>query len=145
MKRSLSHGAGFLEIDHRESPGLTLADVAHAPGAIAVGAGQHLERDIMQCSHCQRGVVLNPGRVRARAVCPKCHHFLCDSCEAVRVKTGECVPFKAVLDRAHDIAATFARQPDHPAAAFDPLALIPAPTVTVPDGPRIVVTDTQKE
>lgn len=118
MKRSLADGSGFLEIDHRDSPGLTPADVAHIPGAIAVPGGSLLERDIQQCSHCQRGVVLNPGRVRARAVCPKCYHYLCDECEALRVKTGACVPFKAVLDRAATITEKFLGQPDHPEAAI---------------------------
>lgn len=116
MKHSLADGSGYLSIDHTESPGLTPADVAHVPGAMAVPGGALLERDVQQCSHCQRAVVLNPGRVRARAVCLKCHHFICDGCEAIRVKTGECVPFKAVLDRAVDVAEKYAGQPDHPAA-----------------------------
>jgi len=120
MKRSLASGSGYLQIDHTNSPGLTEADVAGVPGAIAVPGGSMLERDVQQCSHCQRGVVLNPGRVRDRAVCPKCHHYLCDSCEAARVASGgACVPFKQVLDRAFEIAEQFVGQPDHPEAAFD--------------------------
>jgi len=120
MKRSLASGSGYLQIDHTNSPGLTEADVAGVPGAIAVPGGSMLERDVQQCSHCQRAVVLNPGRVRDRAVCPKCHHYLCDSCEAARVASGgACVPFKQVLDRAFEIAEQFVGQPDHPEAAFD--------------------------
>jgi hypothetical protein len=116
--RSRSEQAGYLVIDHRESPGLSPADVAHVPGAVAVGEGQQFERDVKQCSHCQRAVVLNPGRVRARAVCLKCDAFICDSCEDLRVATNECVPFKAVLDRAQTISEKFAGQPDHPDAAI---------------------------
>lgn len=97
--RTLGSHSGYLEIDHRDSPGLTLADVAHVPGAIAVPKGAMLERDVKQCTHCQRAVVLNPGRVRTRAVCPKCYHYICDSCERLRVATGQCVPFTAVLER----------------------------------------------
>lgn len=103
--RTLGSHAGFLEIDHTHSPGLSPADVAHVPSTIAVGAGQRLERDVKQCSHCQRAVVLNPGRVRDRAVCPKCYHYICDSCDTLRVATGECVPFMAVMERAETFLA----------------------------------------
>lgn len=114
MKKSLAHGSGYLEIDHRDSPGLLPEDVAHVPGAVAVGPGEHFERDVQMCSHCQRGVLLNPGRVRARAVCPKCYHFICDPCEAIRAATGECVPFKARIEQAQEIAEKVACQPDSP-------------------------------
>jgi hypothetical protein len=117
--RRLGSHTGFLEIDHRDSPGLSAADVAHMPNALPVAAGQHLERDVKQCSHCQRMVVLEPNRVRARAYCGKCDHYICDSCEAIRVKTGECVPFLKRLDQAATIAEKFVRQPDHPDARPD--------------------------
>lgn len=135
MKQSLSAGSGYLVIDHSNSPGLTPADVAHVPGAIAVGAGEVLERDVQNCSHCQRQVWLNPGRVRARAVCPKCYHFICDGCEAMRVATGQCVPFKAVLERAQAVAERYVGQPDHPDAELSPERL------SQPEPPRIVLTD----
>lgn len=106
MKRSLSHGAGYLVIDHSNSPGLTAADVAGIPDAQAVPAGTVLERDVLTCSHCQRAVVLEPGRVRARGYCPKCHHYICDTCETIRAKTGACVPMQQTLDRAWDSADT---------------------------------------
>lgn len=136
MKRSLAHGAGYVIVDHRESPGLTPADVAHVPGAAAVAGGAVLERDVMTCSHCQRGVLLNPGRVRARAVCPKCHAYLCDGCEAIRVAAGgTCVPFAQVLERASAVAERFVAQPDHPeAAGVNDLAVLAAPAA-----PRIIV------
>lgn len=135
MKHSLADGSGYLVIDHRDSPGLTPADVAGVPGAMAVPGGQQLERDIQQCSHCQRGVVLNPGRVRARAVCQKCDHYICDGCAELLAATGQCVPFKAVLDRAATIAEKFSGQPDHPEAVIDAQAL------AQPAAPRIVLTD----
>lgn len=99
MKRSLAHGSGYLTIDHRESPGLTPADVAHVPGAVAVGAGQQFEADIQQCTHCQRGVLLNVDRVRPRGYCARCDHFICDSCEAIQARTVDHVPFAKVIDR----------------------------------------------
>lgn len=147
MQHRLSDGAGYLEIDHRESPGLTPAQVAHMPGALAVGRGDFLERDVKQCSHCQRMVVLEPARVRDRAVCPGCHHFICDGCETMRAASGKCVPFLQVLDRAATIAERFAHEPDHPDAglALDDLRT-PVATVAVPGRPqptdaRVVLTD----
>lgn len=136
MKHSLADGSGYLEIDHRDSPGLTPADVAGMPGAVAVAGGQRLEADVQQCSHCQRAVVLNPGRVRARAVCTKCMHFICDGCDAIRLASGgACVPFKQVLDRAATIAEKFVGQQDHPEAAIELDAL------QQPSAPTIVLTD----
>jgi hypothetical protein len=96
---SLKSGAGYLIVDHRDSPGLTPADVAHVPGAIPVGAGSLLERDVLTCSHCQRGVILEPLRTRDRGYCPKCDHYICDACETIRVKTGACVPMVQQLDQ----------------------------------------------
>jgi hypothetical protein len=116
MLKSLRHGAGYLQIDHRDSPGLTADDVAHVPGAIAAPGGTVTERDVKQCSHCQRAVVLHPLRVRDRGFCPKCNSYVCDACEDIRVRTGECVPFVKVLDTAQNIAEKFVGQPDHPDA-----------------------------
>lgn len=102
---SLKQHAGYLVIDHRDSPGLSAADVAHVPGAVAVGAGQVFEVDVLSCSHCQREVRLNSKRVRPRGYCPKCNHYICDTCEAIRARSGECVPMVKVLDQAYDAAA----------------------------------------
>ena len=125
---SLKQHAGFLEIDHRESPGLTPADVAHVPGSIPVAGGSLLERDVQMCSHCQRGVVLEPLRTRDRGYCPKCNHFVCDSCETIRVKTGECVPFVKVLDVAHNHAEKFVGREDSPEAT---------PKIILTDGAKV--------
>lgn len=106
MLKSLRHHAGYLEIDHRDSPGLTAADVAHIPGAMPVAAGSVLERDVKQCSHCQRTIVLQPLRVRDRGYCPKCDHYVCDDCETIRVKTGACVPAVQMFDAVQNRLAT---------------------------------------
>jgi hypothetical protein len=116
--KTLSQGTGYLVIDHRDSPGLSPADVAGVPGAIAAPGGVLTEHDVAMCSHCQKGVLLHPGRVRARAVCPKCHHFICDRCESIRVASGVCRPFEAVLDDAAERATKYAGQPDHPEAGI---------------------------
>ncbi len=140
MKHSLKDGGGFLEIDHRESPGLTPADVAHVPGAIAVGQGEHFETDVYQCSHCQRTVVLRAaaGKMGERGYCQKCDRYICNSCERTRVASGGlCVPFKAVLDQAAAISEKFVGQPDHPGAHVNPVAAAASAATT----PRIVLTD----
>jgi hypothetical protein len=106
-KRSLE---GYLEIDHRESPGLT-PEQARAASRFAcvpmlpVGAGQILKTSTINCSHCERLVVKNPARVRERGYCPKCDSYVCDWCEAERVRTGVCRPFKQVIDEFIDAAA----------------------------------------
>ncbi len=102
---SLKQHAGYLQIDHRDSPGLTPADVAHVPSAFAVSGGSMLERDVKTCSHCQRAIVLEPLRVRDRGYCQKCDHYICDSCETIRVKTGACVPMTQTMDRMQALAA----------------------------------------
>lgn len=78
-KRSLE---GYLLIDHR-----------------ATGIGGMVESATLTCSHCQRQVVLNPARTRERHYCPKCDHYVCDGCEAVRVASGgACRTYKQIMD-----------------------------------------------
>ncbi len=123
---SLKQHAGYLTIDHRDSPGVRPEDVAHVPGAFAVAGGQQLERDVLTCSHCQRAVILEPLRVRDRGYCQKCHHYICDQCETIRVKTGACVPMSQTMDRMQALAAHGTIVP-HDALSAPPLRL------TVPD------------
>lgn len=82
-KRSLE---GYLMVDHRAGYGL--------------GSMRGLvEQAVATCSHCQRGVVRNPGRTRERAWCPKCDHYICDECEVVRVASGgACKTWKQIMD-----------------------------------------------
>lgn len=99
MPFSKRENDGYVLIDHRDSPGFTL-DQARAAGrsriAPFVGAGKRLEAATITCAHwpCGRVVVINPDRVRQRNYCPKCDHYICDWCEAERVRTGICKPFK---------------------------------------------------
>ena len=85
---------GYLLIDHRAGPGLNCC---------GLGAGTVFESAIVTCSHCQRGIVLNPSRTRERAYCPNCDHYICDNCEAVRAQTG-CKTFKQVMDEVCEAA-----------------------------------------
>lgn len=118
MKRSLSHGAGYLIIDHRDSPGVTLADVAHIPNgaAMVVPGGTFHESDILLCWHCRGRCYKNQDRVRPRGYCGKCDHYVCDRCETIRVKTGECVPWDKIIDALENQAEKFIGREDHPDA-----------------------------
>ena len=92
---------GYLLIDHRNSMGFTEAEARKVGlDGLPVGPHQRLETATINCSHCQRMVILNPDRSRSRGYCPKCDHYLCDQCEAERVRTGICRPWKQVMDEA---------------------------------------------
>lgn len=94
-KRSLE---GYLLVDHRAGYGL-------GPRGTPMGHGSVFEAGIVTCSHCQRGVIVNPLRTRDRAYCPKCDHYICDQCEAARVASGgECRPFKQIVDEVQEAA-----------------------------------------
>lgn len=105
---SLRSLEGYMEVDHRESPGFTM-EQAFATGwrriAGQVGKGQRAQMPIATCGHtrngflCERGVILNPLRTRDRGFCPKCRHYLCDECELVRVLSGgECLSKERYID-----------------------------------------------
>ena len=94
MKHSLKDQAGELTIDHKDSPGITLADVAHIPGAIAVGKGEVYTTGTKGCAHCDRTVVLNPQRTRPRSYCSKCDAYICDD----PICNSECNPIRKVFD-----------------------------------------------
>lgn len=86
MKSKLSH-EGYLLIDHSAGPGLDGKQ------------GHKLEVGIHTCSHCQKGVMVNPLRTRDRAYCPKCDHYICDECEVARVASGGlCRTFNQLAD-----------------------------------------------
>lgn len=93
---SLRQHAGYFVVDHRESPGVSLADfpLGVPPGTVLVGKGQMFEADVLTCSHCQRAVLLNPARERPRGYCAKCNHYICDT-PACNV---DCQPIKKLLD-----------------------------------------------
>jgi len=86
---SLNKDNGWLMIDNRAA------------------GGKLLENHTMSCSHCGGVVVLNPQRIRARAYCRSCDHYICDDCANVasqatykhmsfaelsdKVRSGKCV------------------------------------------------------
>lgn len=97
---------GYLLIDHRTGDGITqnqAVDAGHE--TLPVARGMVFQSPTINCSHCERLVVLNPDRSRSRGYCPKCDRYVCDQCEAERVRSGVCKPFKKVIDEFVDAAA----------------------------------------
>lgn len=98
---------GYFCVDHRQSPGITPEQaLAVGSNAIPVPAGMLFEAPFIKCSHCSASVVLNPKRTRSRGYCPKCDHYVCDLCEADRVRTGECYPMKKFIAEYVDAMVT---------------------------------------
>lgn len=58
-----------------------------------VSGGARMEAAVTTCAHCQVQVIRNPARVRERARCWKCNHYICDACGAV----GDCRPFVKLI------------------------------------------------
>lgn len=55
-----------------------------------LGKGKHFKAATNTCSHCDRVVVKNPLRLRARGHCTQCDRFICDPCQADFYLSGEC-------------------------------------------------------
>lgn len=93
---------GYLLIDNRNSPGVSEEFIrSTGKAAPAVREGQVFESSILTCSHCQTGMIVNPLRTRDRAYCRGCDHYICDVCEAIRVKAGgACNSFARIREMA---------------------------------------------
>jgi hypothetical protein len=90
---------GYLEIDHRESPGVNPEDVPVLAGIrMAVPGGTRGQFPAVKCHVCERLIVMNPLRTRDRSWCSKHDAYECDDCAAKRARTGECKPFSQVID-----------------------------------------------
>jgi len=113
MGKNLNSHTGYLIIDHSNSPGINPNDIPDKlrNSTLAVKEGQKFEADTKICSHCERGIILNPGRVRDRAICFYCHHYICDECDRIMKISGKCVPMKKIVDemQSHNV-----HHPDEP-------------------------------
>ena len=89
---------GYLQIDHRESPGVSVSDVAPAPDRPIVGAGVNYESATVRCTQCHRIGVLNPNRGQRQNYCAKCDGFHCDGC-MVSQPFGSCLTLDARFDQ----------------------------------------------
>lgn len=75
-----------------------------AAAGLPVGMGKGLyEADSKSCSHCQRIVVVL--HKRTPGYCPKCNKYVCERCDAMRQATGECTPFKKIIEHFDELAA----------------------------------------
>lgn len=81
---------GYVRIDHRDGPGLSVDHrfAAGLPLNMPVGQGMLLEAPTLTCSHCQTVVIINPDRARERAYCSYCDHYICDGCGAAMRAPG---------------------------------------------------------
>lgn len=82
---SLKRHEGYLFVDHRASPGLP-EDVARQAGYDPkhCGEGKLFETATLTCSHCKTSYIKNPLRIRDRAYCAQCDHYICDFCDLKR-------------------------------------------------------------
>lgn len=95
---------GYLQVDHRESPGVP-ETILHATG-MPVGAGRGVfEAATITCAHCCRVMVRNPLRTRDRAWCSKCDRYICDWCGAAMAKSGECRDIERIVEELQSAAA----------------------------------------
>lgn len=95
---------GYLMIDSRFTPGLSQESLraANLPGIAARGL---YETKTYTCSHCTGVVLMNPERVRERAYCTGCDHYLCDRCGGVRAQNGGlCKTFNQVVEEIQEQA-----------------------------------------
>ena|SRR5258708_3716802 len=103
---------GYLEIDHRESPGISHEEATQNGSQILkpipAEGGKKLQLITKRCSHCPPWaplIMLRPDRTRNRGYCPKCDAFVCDNCELTRKITGECRPWRQQIDEWYDATA----------------------------------------
>lgn len=94
---------GYLLVDHRNSPGITQADLLTIPasrrGDFAVSQGL-VEQPTLRCAHCGTMVILNMQRTRARGYCAPCDHYICDN----PICHQGCNPLLKQLDTAQELA-----------------------------------------
>lgn len=96
---------GYLEIDHRDSPGITPEEAARAGrGTVPVAAGSRLQLAVTICPYCETTIVRNPNRERPRAYDPKTDRYICDRCDFLRKLNGELKPMKQIIDEWADAA-----------------------------------------
>lgn len=109
---------GYLEIDHRESPGISRELAAKVGrGTIPVEAGKRLQAATLHCVFCESMLIRNPDRERPRAYCPKYDAYMCDRCDLLRKNGHDLKPAKQVLDEVMT-ALALGKRPDFTGSAF---------------------------
>ena len=96
---------GYLEIDHRDSPGITPQQAFRAGRYVQpVAGGTKFQSATYNCCGCERLIVKHPLRVRERHYCTSCDRYMCDECTTNMRLTGVHVPFKKLFDLAMEAA-----------------------------------------
>jgi hypothetical protein len=104
---------GYLELDHRNSPGLPEDFLARRHLPKEAGRGVY-EAETFTCGHHPGVVIVAPERMRReRVTCWKCDRWLCDRCAAIHKATGgDCLNYDAFIAQAQELAS----RPDDKAA-----------------------------
>lgn len=91
--------AGWLMLDHRESPGLSEAEIRRKGMGLKEGAGRGLhETNVLHCAHCTKGMVVHPLFMIDLPFCALCDAHICDQCKTAQVVSGRHLPFSKVAD-----------------------------------------------
>ena len=93
---------GYVQIDHRNSPGISPElvreiNLKSGKGFPEVPEGMNFESATRVCCHCGTPVLLNPDRSRPRGYCRRCDAYHCD-----KIECQDCIPFKKILDVVND-------------------------------------------
>lgn len=84
--KSLTHGEGYLLLDHRAA---AVPDEIVQQIGLPVGAGRGVfESSTIRCEHCATCFAKNPERVRPRGHCRHCDRYICDPCEFAMTQPG---------------------------------------------------------
>lgn len=97
---------GYVEIDHRESPGISHEEAARVGSRLAVGKGQRFQAATWKCCGCERQIILLKEQARHENYCSQCDSYMCDECLLRRKVTGIHIPF---WKRAEDFMRAMAR------------------------------------
>lgn len=126
---SLTRFEGYLLVDHSSGPGLT-EEQARACGYThdfhLLRGGKQFEAATITCHHCGMGYIKNPERVRPRAHCRPCDHYICDFCDIERNEPGYVhMPFKQKADLIMNLSL-------HGETLGSPLELVAPISIVVP-------------
>jgi hypothetical protein len=93
-KRSLE---GYLMVDHRAGDGM-----GNMRGLV--------EQSVYTCCGCQRGIIRNPARERARNYCRAHDRYMCDDCALSFKISGSHKSFKQIMDEQEKRALTASQE-----------------------------------
>ena len=91
--------AGWLMLDHRDSPGFSEAEMRKANPRLKPTAGKGLyETNVVHCRHCQKGLIVHPLLMADLPYCHLCDAYICESCKVTMAASGQHMPFDKLAD-----------------------------------------------